>query len=675
MPLINFKTDLKSLKYGGDRPGGGSSGLPYIQISSPTPDTIETNPRLLVYGDYFNSNRDSLDFPIRGGSTTLNGPIGRPITLAGEIDKARIEGFLKDKKRGPIFLLKQEGLQLSNPNIQVPAIPRTLFLDISKDLDISLDNEIIAGTRLYNPKGLSTIQQVLVQGTGTHIPRHGLLPVFSTPLQQTYEYYVTNNNTPNTNRLAVLQQSKLAMVNPILWSTKDVPDENKYDTGRMDAVTRLDYSNRYGISPLGGEILNYIGGPGSSYGVGYTRIRRAVDTTQAGEKGAQLYNAFTMTYQQLLNQDTSKGGRKSSRKLQDFRAQLATGTGLPGNFLTADYADLEGKQWYNPTIKGDPGIPEIGQSRFNYAQINETKVDQVNKLSPFYYNANNNTPWEAGGDNTKDIIKFAFECLDNDHFGDAVGLVFRAFMTSFTDNHQAEFNSFRYLGRGETFRTYQGFDRSISFGFKIAAFSMSEMRPLYAKLNHLVSQIYPDYSPNSNLMRGSVVKLTIGDYLYRVPGFLESVNITVDNSTSWEIALDPGGIGISEQGPDAYMNQLPQVVEVQCSFKPIHDFLPRRETIDNTDMTFIGNSETGYWRMAASRVITDPTGVLAARLKAEDAAQKLADQIQWQKEQDAYDLEEARKAAAAAAPPVGAPVAGGTAAPAAKKRKKKRNGK
>jgi len=30
MPLIDLQTDLKSLKYGQDRPGGGFSGQPFI---------------------------------------------------------------------------------------------------------------------------------------------------------------------------------------------------------------------------------------------------------------------------------------------------------------------------------------------------------------------------------------------------------------------------------------------------------------------------------------------------------------------------------------------------------------------------------------------------------------------------------------------------------------------
>ena len=35
MPLLNLRTDLKSLKYGRDRFNGGSSGQPYIQSFIP----------------------------------------------------------------------------------------------------------------------------------------------------------------------------------------------------------------------------------------------------------------------------------------------------------------------------------------------------------------------------------------------------------------------------------------------------------------------------------------------------------------------------------------------------------------------------------------------------------------------------------------------------------------
>ena len=44
MPLIDLKTDLKSLTYGTDRPGGGSSKEPFI--TEPIPEGEETTKEL-----------------------------------------------------------------------------------------------------------------------------------------------------------------------------------------------------------------------------------------------------------------------------------------------------------------------------------------------------------------------------------------------------------------------------------------------------------------------------------------------------------------------------------------------------------------------------------------------------------------------------------------------------
>jgi hypothetical protein len=137
------------------------------------------------------------------------------------------------------------------------------------------------------------------------------------------------------------------------------------------------------------------------------------------------------------------------------------------------------------------------------------------------------------------------------------------------------------MGRGEEFFTYQGFSRQISFSFKIVAFSRSELKVMYNKLNHLISQVYPDYSENTNVMRAPLVKLTLGDYFYRVPGFIESINVTADNSTSWEINLEEK-LGLDSTSA---VQELPHVLEVAISFKPIHNILPKRAsfTLDKTD--------------------------------------------------------------------------------------------
>ena len=85
-------------------------------------------------------------------------------------------------------------------------------------------------------------------------------------------------------------------------------------------------------------------------------------------------------------------------------------------------------------------------------------------------------------------------------------------------------------------------------------------------------------------MRGNVVKVTIGDYIYRMPGFLENVNVTIDNSnTPWEILLN-------EHSEDD-VRQLPHMVSVQCSFKPILNILPRKESYLSPYVPLIVNTD------------------------------------------------------------------------------------
>jgi hypothetical protein len=121
------------------------------------------------------------------------------------------------------------------------------------------------------------------------------------------------------------------------------------------------------------------------------------------------------------------------------------------------------------------------------------------------------------------------------------------------------------MGRGEDFFVYQGFSRTVSFGFRMAVENNQDLAPLYKKLNALVSQVYPDYSMGG-VMRTSLTRVTIGDYLYRVPGFIESVNVTVNQDSSWEIE-------------DGY--QLPHYVDVAMTFRPIHEEIPTRVTQKN----------------------------------------------------------------------------------------------
>lgn len=507
MSLLDLKTNLTSLKFGRDRLNGGDSGQPYIK----TPiigDRYATQnpPKTLV--ELAAMNKTSLDYPIRGGA--LNYEIGgQTLTLSSKVDRERIKKFLEDSPRGLAFINKQVGLQLTNPKTETGTTLSAPFSGIS-----ALPG-ILENTRVYN-NGKNTLAQVAVSGTGYHLPRAGLFP-----FDVTARYYaktvgaqlnMSNDEVQLENRLLILQQLKLRSANQIV--------------DRSTVLGAINKINQLGISLNRQIIQNYLGGPGSSYGIGSTVIRRFDDTTTAVRKAK---SGNIKSYDQIMNQTINQNKNRTVLDIQDFK------TGQK-------FASGSREVIYRMSMSG---------SR-----------DEMYASSNLIYQEN---AWQ-GELVTPDMIKFGFECVNNDVPSEGLFLQFRAYLTSgITDGHQAGFNSFKYLGRGDDFHVYQGFSRTIGFSFRVAVEHSEDIRNVYNRINALASQVYPDYSQNG-VMRTSVTRVTVGDYLYRVPGFIESVSITVNQDSSWEISE-----GL----------QLPHYLDVTISFKPIHEFLPERVTNKN----------------------------------------------------------------------------------------------
>ena len=163
----------------------------------------------------------------------------------------------------------------------------------------------------------------------------------------------------------------------------------------------------------------------------------------------------------------------------------------------------------------------------------------------------------------KDHIKFKFSIINHDE-GDNLNLYFRAFLSNFSDNYQGSWNNTKYLGRAEDFYTYQGFLRTISIGFKAAAFSRQELKPIYKKLVTLASTTAPSYSGDNGFMRGTLVTSTVGDYLVDQPGFISSVDYSWQTGYPWEVQL--GG------NEESDIQQLPHILDINLQFTPIHRF-------------------------------------------------------------------------------------------------------
>ena len=262
-----------------------------------------------------------------------------------------------------------------------------------------------------------------------------------------------------------------------------------------------------------------------------------------------------------LPSDVAIGGdylnRFEKEKDGKYQREKKFGLGNPGG--KANTLSLEGLIGIdNPFAKGDSDKP------YNIS-IDDSTL-QLDNLNYYDIVANENKD-EA---KLKDIIPFRFEVINHKNPMNTNVIAFRAFIDSIGDDYTANHNEIKYNGRAEKFYTYNSFDRKISLGFKIAAQTRHEMRPLYQKLNYLISQTAPGYA--GGRIKTPFMRLTVGDWFNRVPGVLTSVNLGWEKDYVWEIAADDG-----DDGQDLDMLILPHVLDVSINFTPIHDFLPSAE--------------------------------------------------------------------------------------------------
>ena len=183
---------------------------------------------------------------------------------------------------------------------------------------------------------------------------------------------------------------------------------------------------------------------------------------------------------------------------------------------------------------------------------------------------------------SRDSVIFRIAKIDNSGNGKNIYIQFRSYISGLSDSYKADWQSFKYMGRGENFYYYNGFDRDISLGFSIPVMSKYEQRAVYTKLNYLASLMAPDYvqvgSTNQGFMRGNLVKLTIGDYLVDVPGILTGVNYKIDDDAGWDIAIDSKGNPATIDTPNSDTGGwvMPKLITVDgFNFKPIHTFIPK----------------------------------------------------------------------------------------------------
>ena len=531
MPLINLKTDLRSLRYGNDRPGGGSSGQPYIQKSIPAPEEDPSN--------IFNTG---------GKDILLRGGILAPIKGVNDVSRLSQMFFDFKSPSGPLFIAKQN--LLSRTSVKTEA---------SKGAGYGGGG---VNQGVYLPT--STIAQAGVGFTGTHLNLLGIDP--------------TSPVSPDGGS-GFLSSLGLGL-NSYFNVVKNQDTENNRLVGLHDATSLGKSKRRFGgqkgvdLNTNGGTVLlEYGGGPGSILGIGKTKIKFADQRTGINNpliitKPGYFYGNDQLTVSpspELLSFRSRVGEQAIS---EDFRKEIIIQNKITdtSTILSLSPSYVGDKALDKRVNQGSPGAANTvngAKNVYNYG-ISSEALDKITAL-PAYES--------TGPDKTlpiNDLCQFSIATINNNKSdGSAVYMHFRAFINDFTDNYGANWNTVQYVGRGDSLANYGGFTRAISIGFTAAAQSKAELIPMYKKLNYLASSLAPDYS-RAGFMRGNLVKITMGGYLHEQPGYLTSLTYSLPQESPWEIAIDANG------NEDKSVKELPHMITVSLSFTPIHNFLPSK---------------------------------------------------------------------------------------------------
>ena len=252
--------------------------------------------------------------------------------------------------------------------------------------------------------------------------------------------------------------------------------------------------------------------------------------------------------------------------IQDFRTKIIKSGGITTSTVLSLAPNYNTKSANNRINRGDPG-KKINV--FNYAvPAYELEASDLLTALPLYNDALSVVHTDQA---TQDFVKFRIAAINNDNPAESTFIHFRAFIDSFSDAYSAEWNPVKYVGRGESLYNYGGFGRGINMSFTCYAQSKAELIPMYTKLNYLASTLAPDYT-NAGFMRGNLVKLTMGGYLYEQPGFITSLTYEIPQETTWEIAINATNGDV-----DPSVKELPHMIRVTgMQFTPIHTFLPQK---------------------------------------------------------------------------------------------------
>ena len=639
MSLVNIKTDLKSLKYGTDRPEMGSSGQPYIKKG--------------IKGTSHPANKD---FLLRGG-------VNAPLDAAEDV--ARMAKYFTDLKSpsGLLFIAKQQ--LLSRTSVATQASTKTgptgkdwknaslnagvyspintllstglgwIGTSVSKQVDNldpfqsprgyynngsypNVETSDVLRERVIGGSDGAGNRLVKFQKSTSTDPNNSVLYSYSGGPGSQLGIGNTDINFARSNQGAPLK----TLSNPTYSSIRSNPfnqGNSVYYPGKQYEGTTPTYNpikstgdeTISGVSTAYYQSLGYFGDSGLfsldpnttttqnifkgltfNDGTLITNIRSVYNSEfklddQGRINSSRIKDNNTFTWNQFQIEDNyGKPGIKSIStettppNIRDFRKPLLDGvkdekSSIMG--ISLDYTDP------NRRIDGDGGSrvnmqnPSQQGNVYNYSKGKILNKSTVSVVDKINFLPIYKSTTNKQSSDVNDLVKFRIAAILRD--GKKVYTHFRAYINSFSDDYTSNWSSLKYMGRGEEFHKYDGFTRGVDVSFTVAAQSKPELMAQYKKLNFLASTLAPDYGgkKGSGYMGGVLHELTLGGWCYNLPGFMSKLSLSVPQESPWEIAV---GVDTEKGKGDKTVKEMPHIVNVQMSFTPIHNFRP--ELQDNT---------------------------------------------------------------------------------------------
>ena len=619
MGLIDLKTDLKSLKYSKDRIGGGSSNQPFVQKSIP---------------DNFSAvgNTGGLDVLTRGGSlvfqktaddvSRLTKLLLTPDTFQGPAftvkqnvlsrQNVQTQASPKALNQGPYLptstiaqaAVSATGLHFNTFGINpIPDLPQSLttYSDVVTSRQSEFNNRLVKLTNTFvDTKTLGNTLLSYPGGPGS-ILGVGLTRIKTPDNQRTGKNSI-NAKYKYPERYVILKDATLLLgasekafpedtvnaitgLNPLTDSfsaiygvsyVQELPTadssqiyKRNLGIGTKNAVDLTINSNYAVVSNLTGSLYIPVTGSESNSGKLPNAFRRVSQPTLTADQDNVDNLDNLQAYAYTADELKAAPSYRVDSKLTDFRKTLRAslkGTTLANGKLNGALIDAPDYSTTNIEQRvhlGNPADPLRDLSSYT-AGTGLGAVDKINAL-PLY---KSDKVAEDGTLPVNDLVKFRIAIVGTD--GQKVFIHFRAFLDSVSDTYSADWQSHKYVGRGENFYTYGGFDRKISLSWTVYAQSKEELIPMYQKLNYLASSLAPRY--NGGFMQGTLAELTVGGYVHDQPGIITGLTYELSEQSTWDIGIDDAG------GSDDRVKELPHMIKVSgFSFTPIHTFIPERQ--------------------------------------------------------------------------------------------------